>query len=294
MNDNTIKIAVCNQKGGVGKTTSCINIAGMLAKNYKKRVLLVDTDSQANLTKTMLAANIEAYEKETGRNWFDDHITLDTLLEYAQANKSKISSGFRKMVNEAIVKAMLQIRDRNAFKWRGIDVLPGSRGMAGVQVQGDNDMQVIISSIKGTVNRPYQYDYILFDMPPSMSDIVAITLLSCDYVLIPSMANTFSLEGIEDLVRSLDNIQENTGNETLQILGVFLTNYNKNIALQAGLRERMKDAFGSTLMDTAIRSGSAVSESLYLKRPLAWYRRTSREAQDYEALTKELLEKIGG
>ncbi len=282
---NAVKIAVCNQKGGCGKTMSCVNIAGVLAKDYKKKVLIVDIDSQANLSKSMLCEDIMGYEEEHGiGTWFADHITLDNVIENLPNDKN--------MVNLAIVKAKIVVRGGNPAKWRGIDILPGSRNLATTEMWENSDIEEIISCIKRTVQRPYDYDYVLFDLPPALSDMSAVTLIASDYVLIPATADSNAMDGICELMETVENIKANSKNKKLQILGVFLTNYDVRYTYDSHLYGMVKDTLGDLFFTTPIRRGSAAKCSMQLGCPLSWYRRTCSTAQDYEEITREIIRRI--
>ncbi len=283
--ENAVKIAVYNQKGGCGKTISCFNIAGVLARDYRKKVLIVDIDSQANLSKSLLCENIAQYEEEHGiGTWFNDHVTLDNVIEELPVNKD--------MVNQAVIKAKIIIRGGNPAKWRGIDVLPGSRNLATTDVRENGDMKEIISRIRHTLQRPYDYDYVLFDLPPALSDLSAVTLIASDYVLIPASADSNAMDGIAELMETIENIKINSDNKKLQILGVFFTNFDARYSYDNQLYELAGDTLGACLFHVPIRRGSAAKCGMQLGCPLAWYQRTCSVAKDYEALTKEMLKRI--
>lgn len=282
---NAIRIAVYNQKGGCGKTISCCNIAGVLAKHYKKKVLIVDTDPQANLSKSLLGENIAQYEEEHGLDtWFGDHSTLADVIEGLPDHKD--------MVNQAIIKAKIVIRGGNPAKWRGIDILPGCRELATTRIRENGDMEGIISRIRHTLQRPYDYDYVLFDLPPALSDLSVVTLIASDYVLIPASADSNAIDGIAELMETIENIKANSDNKKLQIMGVFFTNFDARYSYDNQLYAMAGDTLGDYLIRTPIRRGSAAKSGMQLGCPLAWYQRTSLVAKDYEALTEEILRRI--
>lgn len=283
--ENAVRISVCNQKGGVGKTMSCLNLAGVLARYYKKKVLVVDTDSQANLTKSILSENIMEYEAVNGvGTWFSDHITLDDVIKGLEDDKD--------LVNRSVVKAQIVIRGGNPAKWRGIDVLPGNRNLATTQIRENGDMDEIISHIRRTRQRIYDYDYILFDLPPALSDMSAVTLIASDYVLVPASADSNAMDGIAELMETVENIKANGINRRLQILGVFFTNFDARYAYDNQLFDLAKRTLGDLFIRTPVRRGSAAKGSMQLGCPLAWYQRTSPCAKDYEEIVKEMLNRI--
>lgn len=275
-----IKIAVFNQKGGVGKTTSVVNIAGVMAK-MKKKVLVIDTDPQANLTKTLLMENIADYEEETGKSFLDNHLTLGDVLTIP------------KMVNEAIIPAKIVIRAGNEAKKRGIDVLPSKRDLAGVVLDNDDDMIRVIEKIKRTRNHAYNYDYILYDMPPYLSLLSINVLSSADYVLIPATVDKDSLDGYSEIIDTVYNIRTMGINPHLEILGVFLTMINSVSTYDKTMYKDIKDSLGDIMFDTPIRRHDDAKKASHIGCPLSWYRRNAEITKDYVAITYEIMKRCG-
>lgn len=276
----SIKIAVFNQKGGVGKTTSVVNIAGILAKQGKK-VLLVDADPQANTTSTMLMENIAEYEDETGLNFLDQH---DTLLEVIEEPKK---------INAAIIKSKIVVRDGQKAKWRGIDVLPSKRALAGVEINENDDMVNVISQIKRTRNHAYDYDFILFDLPPYLSELSINVLCAVDHVLVPATVDKDSLDGYSELIDTVENIKMMGINPKLNILGVFLTMINSQTKYDKEMYIRIKESLGKNFIEVPVRWNTNAKLASHIGCPLCWFKRTSKITKDYEVIVNEILKRCG-
>lgn len=280
MDKKPVKIAVFNQKGGVGKTTSVINIAGILAKKGKK-VLLVDADPQANTTSTMLMENIAEYERDTKKSFYDNHLSLVEVLENP------------KMINDSIIKAKIIIKDGCSAKWRGIDVLPSKRSLAGIEIQDNYDMAKAINKIKRTRGHSYDYDFIFFDLPPYLSDLSINVLSAADYVLVPATVDKDSLEGYSDLIDTVANIRLMGINPNLKLLGVFLTMINAQTKYDKQLYNKVKESLGNIFIDVPVRWNANAKLASHIGCPLCWFKRTLEVTKDYEVITEEILKRCG-
>lgn len=259
-----VKIGIFNQKGGVAKTTSTFNIAGYLAKNFNKKVLIIDTDPQANLTKSMLS------ESEFGENDF-------TLVDCIENDTD---------VNEVIKTSLLRSRGNAKPKDLGIDVLPTERKMIATKVENDNVFQKLFEGIKK------EYDYVLIDFPPFLSEITVSVLTSVDYIIVPASVDYDSLSGYGELLDTINTIKLNGLNEKIEILGIFLTMFNKNETFDKYVYEDCKNNFGEQLFTTTIRRSTQAKQSSYFGTPLSWFKPYCNVAKDYEELTNEIVKKI--
>lgn len=280
MGKKAIKIAVFNQKGGVGKTTSVVNIAGALAKKGK-HVLVVDADPQANATSTLLMENIADYEEETGKSFYDEHLSLLEVLENP------------KLVNEAIIPAKIVIRAGAPAKKRGIDVLPSKRALAGVEIKENNDTIKVIEKIRRTRNHLCDYDYILFDMPPYLSDLSINVLSACNKVIIPATIDKDSLDGYMQLTDTVQNIRMMGINPELEIAGVFLTMISSVSEYDREMYAEIKESLGDLMFDVPIRRHDDAKKASHIGCPLAWYKRNGKVTNDYKAVTYEIMRRCG-
>lgn len=276
-----VKIAVFNQKGGTAKTTSVFNIAGILAKDYKKKVLVVDGDPQANSSKALLLENINIFRNNnTGIDFFDKNPTIVDVLEG------------RCSVDDAIYKASIKIRDRYDGRWRGIDVLPTKRSMSALEMQSDFDIKKIIDSIRRNRNRAYNYDFILFDCPPYLSNFTINILAACDYVLVPASADMDSLDGFSELIDTISALHNKGINTNLEILGVYLTMIKANESFDRYVYSECKAYIGDKFLEIPIRRDTTAKQASSVGVPLCWYKQTSNATKDYRILTKTILSKL--
>lgn len=248
-------IALSLTKGGVGKTTSSLSLFEGLNRRGYK-TLLVDLDNQRNASKVM-QANTE----------------LPTVLDV--------------------------LKDPNKVKDAIQEVEFGS------MIQGDSDLALIDLALDGSnkLIRLRQalelikndFDFVILDPSPSLGTSTVNVLNAADYILIPAIADYFSLDAITDLNRYIDMIR-NSANPDLKILGIFLTMYDKRSKLTKECEDyagQMAQIIGTKLLDTKIRHTVKAREALRNGKPIYQYDKRNNAALDYEALTDELLKEIG-
>ena len=246
-------IAIANQKGGVGKTTSSVNLSAALCLMGKK-VLLVDCDPQGNASSGM------GVLKTTRPNTYDMLIGGKTASECV----SETEYG---------------------------DVIPASKELAAASVELINaDRREYV--LKDKISALYsEYDYIFIDCPPSLELLTVNALVASDSVLIPMQCEYYALEGIADLLTSIKMCSRRL-NRRLGIEGIVLTMYDKRKTLHRQIYEAIQRSFGGMLFSSAIRNNIAIAEAPATGRLLYDYAPKSNGAADYRALTAELLQRM--
>lgn len=285
-----VKIAVYSRKGGTGKTTSTFNIAGIIAKNYKKKVLIIDADSQANITTYLLQT-----EREQNNNSYDflnDITTVEDLFLYPEK------------INDAVRNSLFALTEKSTPRKRGIDIVPARPTSISPKIDLDkiNDLLAseaipkgqinkALSMLKHTRNHLYDYDYCLMDFGPAKNKLTMDFLAACDYVLIPTSIDAASINGVSGLVGMLDDIRQEYETK-VSLLGIYPTIVMKNTSYDSATLNDMKAVFGDRYIDTPIRYSTETKWSIDMGVPLAYTKRTAPVTQDYNRLVDEIIERI--
>ncbi len=249
-------IAIANQKGGVGKTTTAINLGACLAA-AEKRTLVLDIDPQANATSGL-------------------------GVEPEAANPS---------VYEVLVDgepAAAAIRPTGHLPY--LDVLPATRDLVGAEVElvQRERREFVLKSALEPIRR--DYDFILVDCPPSLGLLTVNTLAAADPVLIPIQCEFYALQGLSQLLNSVRMVQRGL-NPDLQIEGVLLTMYDRRLNLSKQVADEATEYFGERVFRTTIPRNVRLAEAPSFGKPIILYDILSQGAQSYLALARELIER---
>lgn len=249
-------IAVLNQKGGVGKTTTAINVGAYLAKQGKK-VLLVDLDPQGNATSGL------GIDKNTLK-----HSTYSLLLEADKFNNVRHTTN---VVN--------------------MDILPTNSDLSGAEVQlasADKREQKLHSVLQGHAQ---EYDILLIDCPPSLGLLTVNALTAANDVLVPVQTEYYAMEGLSQLIATIQRIQQGL-NPDLRILGVIMTMYDGRTSLSEQVRTEITRVFGDLVFKTVIPRNVRLAEAPSHGEPIITYDKWSKGARAYKALSKEVISRV--
>ena len=249
---------VANQKGGVGKTTTTVNLAAGLAQ-LGQRVLVVDLDPQGNAT---MGSGIDKRKLELS--------VYDVLLESA---------------------TITEARQRAAQA--GYDVLGANRELAGAEVElvGQERRERRLKAALHAVRD--EYDFVLIDCPPSLSMLTLNGLCAAHGVLVPMQCEYFALEGLSDLVNTIKQVHANL-NKDLQIIGLLRVMFDPRITLQQQVSDQLKAHFGDKVFNTVIPRNVRLAEAPSYGLPGVVFDASSKGAQAYLSFAQEMVERIKG
>jgi len=246
-------IAICNAKGGVGKTTTAVNLSAYLATSGR-RVLLVDFDPQANASSALGS----------------DHLRTETSIYHGLLNE---------------VPSEKLIKQTTLFN---LHLIPAAPHLAGILVEFVNLPEREHFLRKFLHGLRHQYDYIIIDLPPSLSLLTINGLIAADEVLIPVQAEYYSLEGIGQLLEIIGLIQKNLRHH-LRVNGALLTMYDKREHLSREVGKNLRTHFPHNVFETEIPRSVALAEAPSFSKPILLYRPDSPGAIAYRHLAEEII-----
>tara|TARA_X000000368_G_scaffold387894_1_gene348993 strand:- start:157 stop:957 length:801 start_codon:yes stop_codon:yes gene_type:complete len=251
-------ISVINQKGGVGKTTTVINLAAGLAIKGKK-ILVIDLDPQGNATTGLGLSNIENSE----------------LTIYSVLNGNK-------KISEVI----------QATKFENLNLVTSNVDLSGLEVEtaGDTRRAFKLKDELAPIlnNSRAQYDYILIDCPPSLSLLTVMALVASDELVVPLQTEFFALEGLTQLMKTIERIKSNL-NSSLNIRGILLTMYDKRNKLSGEVEQEARNYFKEKVYQTVVPRNVRLSEAPSHGVPVLLYDKTCPGSKSYFNFTDEFL-----
>jgi chromosome partitioning protein len=246
-------LAITNQKGGVGKTTTCVNLAASLAANYKK-VLLIDLDPQGNAT--------------TGSGVDKAHLKL---------------SIYHVLIGKNSLKDVIVSCEKG-----GYHIAPSNRELAGAEVELVNELARETRLKQALANLEQKYDYVLLDCPPALNLVTVNALTAANSVMIPMQCEYYALEGLSDLVNTIKKVRANL-NPVLEIEGLLRTMFDTRNMLAQQVSAQLVSHFGDKVYSTVIPRNIRLAEAPSYGLPVLIYDKSSKGSVAYLDLAKEII-----
>jgi chromosome partitioning protein len=251
-------IACANQKGGVGKTTTVINLAAYLAL-AGNRVLVVDLDPQGNATSGL------GFDRNSGA-----------------------ASVYPALVDASVARTLVQPTQVD-----GLALIPSGRDLAGAEVELVSVAQRVRKLNDALSTLKTDYDFVLLDCPPAVGLLTVNALTAADAVLVPIQCEYYALEGLGQLLATIDLVRDNL-NPRLRLAGVLLTMYDARTTLSADVAAEVRRHLDGTVFDTIVPRSVRLAEAPSYGRPIARYSPESRGAAAYQALAEEVIARRDG
>jgi chromosome partitioning protein len=254
---------VANQKGGVGKTTTAVNLAAGLAR-IGQRVLMVDLDPQGNAT---MGSGVDKRKLQ--------HTVYDVLLESASIAEARVTS------------------ERLQEAGCSYDIVGANRDLAGAEVElvdvdrRETRLKEALAQVEG------EYDFILIDCPPALSLLTLNGLCAAHGVIVPMQCEYFALEGLSDLVNTIKQVHANL-NKDLEIIGLLRVMFDPRITLQQQVSEQLKSHFGDKVFNTVIPRNVRLAEAPSYGLPGLVFDPGARGSQSFVEFANEMVERLGG
>lgn len=251
-------IALANQKGGVGKTTTTVNLSACLAA-LGHRVLLVDLDSQANATSGLGLEKVEG------------------------------ASSYRPLLGEGTLSEKIK-----ATAFQNLSVIPSEVDMCGAEIEiarAENHLHRLKNCLQPIIDAD-QFDFILIDCAPSLGILTLNAFAAANYLVIPLQCEYYALEGISMSNRVLSQVRDTGINPALELLGVVMTMFDARTRLSSQVVHEVREHFAERVFDTVIPRATRLAEAPSFGKPIIHYDKYSAGASAYEVLTQELLKRL--
>jgi len=251
-------IAVANQKGGVGKTTTAVNLAACLA-SVGKYILFIDLDPQANATSGLGIEKIEG------------------------------ASAYRPLLGEGALGEKIQ---RTAYD--RLDIIPSEVDMCGAEIELsrlDNHLLRLRQALEPLRNET-RHELILIDCPPSVGILTLNAFSAADYLIVPLQCEYYALEGVAMIHRLLSQLRDSGTNPSLELLGVLMTMFDGRTNLSHQVVNEVRQHFGTVVFETVIPRTTRLAEAPSFGKPIIYYDKYSTGAAAYEVLTQEVLTRL--
>ncbi len=254
-------IAICSQKGGVGKTTTAVNLGSALSYFHHKKVLVIDLDPQGHVEKSLGALISDGIE----------YTPLSRILETKKGD-----------ILDAVIKTELE----NFHLTPGDKALVQSESVIGAKIGKEFILQTALQTAKT------HYDFIILDCPPSLGNLTLNALVAADHVLIPCEMSVLAFEGVTDLLETLREVTERL-NQSLAVIGVLFTRVDgRNLTMNDLIVENMKRFFQGKIFKSQVAINTAINKAQLEGRPVFEFEPSSTGSVNYQSLAAELIQRL--